>query len=78
MNLQNGGKRPEVETHNIVRSGGYGNALITDDPLFETGYRLSAASLGLNSASTAYAPPVDLYNVARGSQPDRGARERTG
>ncbi len=75
MQLKNGGTRPAIESHNLVRTGGGGYALLTGDPQFTTGYRLKSTSPAINTANARYAPTVDRDKLPRDSQPDRGAYE---
>jgi hypothetical protein len=77
MEVTDGAVRPRVETHNLVRVGGGGSALVTHDPLFANGtrYRIGPASPAVDTATRAYAARVDLNLVRRDGRPDRGAIE---
>lgn len=80
MMVVNGAVRPDIETNNLVRTGGGGTNLITSDPLFTgvtgvSAYSLSSGSPAINAADPAYAPTDDYDGVVRGGSPDMGARE---
>ncbi|MDX2110792.1 MAG: right-handed parallel beta-helix repeat-containing protein [Verrucomicrobiota bacterium] len=71
--------RPVFESHNLVRTGGAGDGLITSDPKFSetTTYSLSASSPALDKAIfTDDTPTVDFTGEERGSPADLGAMER--
>ncbi len=81
IQLDTGDSRPVFESHNLVRSGGAGDHLITTEPRFvdTVSYGLAADSPAIDAGIAADGSPAqDLVGNTRDATPDLGAVERNG